>query len=311
MSRSTTSRVTALAAAGLAAAGLAGSAFACSICLCGDPAAATLGLSAARGGQWKFGIESRALTKSNALDDDPTGTEHEREARVAAQVTYVPVDRLTVGVNVPFLDRTITEMPSGDRATTKRLSDVELQARYDLARRTTDTRFLATQLLASVTAPTGANDLVDESGVRRDEHQQAGSGAWGGSLGLAEVVHFHMSRRWVYGSVAGRTQGTNTYGYRYGNSLLVTLLGGQSAGDRLTFMMGAAGRSTARDHTGDTEAPLLADSGGQMLFATPGAQVMLAPGLFAKAQAYVPVWDHLNGTQSEKANFVAGFTYVP
>jgi hypothetical protein len=287
-------------------------AHACSICLSGDPTLANLGVQATHKGEWRITIENRSHSKANALENLPSSTEFEHENRVMFMASYAPTDRLMLGVNVPYLDRRHIEYEETARIYTKasNFGDVELQARYELLQSRALTRYISTAGLLGVVTPTGAADVKTADGERLDEHIQPGSGAWAGIAGLAELVQ--LSNRWLYTSAVFRLPGKNKFGYKYGNSLLLTMQLGQRVSRHFDVTAGLAGRSTGRDIQGEGENAdvFQPESGGQIAFFTPGIQVRPVPQVAFRAEAYLPIWNHLEGTQHEDPNLLFAVTYA-
>lgn len=294
---------------------------ACSICLAGDPTIANLGVQSAHAGQWRFTIENRSHSKTNAIEDLPSETEFEHENRVMVMASWAPTDRLVLGVNVPYLDRrhrALEENPQSGLVSRRTeiaqsIGDVEVQGRYEFVRSRALTRYVSTAALAGLAMPTGPNGM-EYQGQPLDEHVQPGSGAWAAFGGVAELAHW--TRRWAYASVIGRLPGTNSRGYQYGKSLLVNIELGQRLGTRFDVIGGLVGRMTGRDlyknTTSDGSDPntYQPESGGRIAFVTPAVQARLTPAFSARVQGYLPVWNDLNGTQDEDPNLLVSFTYA-
>ncbi len=308
-------------------------AHACSVCLCGDNHAANLGLDTPVVGQWRLGLEQRVSSKSNGVEGEPLSTESSRDSRTTLALSYSPTMRFSYGLNVPLVDRRIEITNRPVTTTSLQFGDIEAQARADVWVHRTHGVFSATRVLAGVTLPTGSNNLMkthnpnadstgsmpspgvwdlvpahESTGDRYDEHAQPGTGAWAGTLGLAQL--WSTPATWLYGSVAYRVLTTNSHDYRYGASWLLTVEGGRRLGTAVSAVMGVAARTTQQDETGDAAEPLLVDSGGKVAFVTPGVQAKIGTDWIARAQVFVPAWSDLNGTQDEKTNVIVRLTYT-
>ena len=269
----------------------------CSQCMCGSPFPADV-LGGTVPMQLRYGFEDRYLSKSNALDSGP-GEEIEQEHRVAAFALWRPSDRIALLGRLPYAVKELTERPTGEVETSRTehgIGDAEVQALFEVGRTSSGGEaWLATVL--GVTAPTGSNDLEDESGARLDAHLQPGSGAWSGTAGL------HLALRASPGildaSVLGRVNGTNAHGYHYGNTLLYNA--GWASRDRAGWQMllQMNGRSAGRDQTED--GTLDENSGGTVLYLAPGARWQGAQGLALEAAVQIPVLESLYGVQDEHA----------
>ncbi len=301
---------------------VAPAAHACSVCLCGDPIAAAVGLEAPVRGTWTFTIENRSSSKSNALA--PDGTEFEHENRVMTSAAYHLTDAVIVGATLPFLDRRIVENPAGDRTTSTHLGDLDLLARIDLDSRKATHTFRTMKLLLGATVPVGANDMTDADGVRLDQHAQTGTGAWGGSIGLGGLAR--SMQYWVYGSGIVRGSTRNAQGYLYGASFLLTAEVGRRVSHGLSLVGGIAARTTAHDNNHLLEeqpagrvvpvihhgnAGRVEDSGGRIAYVTPALHFTLSPRASLRTEAQFPVWQDLHGTQDEDPNLIVRFTYSP
>lgn len=305
-------------------------ALACSACGCGDTGLSNLGLQFAQRGQWRATFEFRSTGQTTGVANDPTEFSDEKERRSALIVAYAPSASLVARAVVPGVRRSILDGDTGltDKATS--LGDAELQLRYDVLKSVTHTSSITLTAIGGVGVPSGAND-IREAGVRLDEHVQPGTGAWSGTAGLA--LTYSEAKAWLYGSLTAKTFGANGHDFTYGRGVLLTTEMGRHVTPRLSALIGLAGRSSRRDRDvsmamaglpamaapghgprpnhGDKDPNgYLEETGGQVAFATPGVQVQLAPGALLRVEAFLPVWQHLNGTQHEKSNVLASLTYA-
>jgi hypothetical protein len=132
------------------------------------------------------------VTASGSLVRAPGGPapENADETITSAVVTAMVhlANRLTVGVQVPYLDRRVSvDVPGGDQATrqTSGVGDVTALAGLTIKRwRTGGPDVVAVSLIGSVKAPTGADDESDALG-RLPQRFQVGTGAWDGMIGAA------------------------------------------------------------------------------------------------------------------------------
>lgn len=283
-----------LAVAGMLLAA-AGPVLACSQCLCGTPFPADV-LGGLVPSQFTYGFEDRYLSKSNALDEAP-GEEREREHRVAAFTMWRPITRLSLLARVPYDVKEIASQPLGETPTTERshgLGDAELLALIGLGH-TSGAHPVIVGAVVGLTAPTGSNEARDATGERLDAHLQPGSGACSGTAGLHAALR---APRGVWdASVLARDNGTNAHGYRYGRTLLYNA-GFTSLGWRgVQALAQLNGRSAARDRLED--GTIGANTGGAVLYASPGLRWSSGAGLVVDAAVQIPVSQQLDGIQRE------------
>lgn len=269
---------------------------ACSVCGCGDPLQALGSVPPLLGG-FRFTLQSDYLTATALSDDDPARTESLTQRSVNGTVMYGPSSSLSLIAVVPVTQKDWALAGGGEpdeHASPTGLGDVNLGARYYLMQRadgrTMRSQFLA--LTAGSTLPTGSNnEQVD--GERIDQHAQLGTGAWGPYAGMTYVLR---SDAWnVAANLTGSLHTTNSYGYRFGESLRWGVEGQRRLSTQFAVSVAGEGRYAARD-VSEGEDQL--NTGGTVLDVTPGVWWSPAPtvGLYARAQ--IPVITDLFGEQT-------------
>jgi hypothetical protein len=268
---------------------------ACSQCMCGAPFPSDV-LGGTVPMQFRYGFEDRYLSKSNALDQGP-GDETEQEHRVAAFGLWRPNDRLALLGRLPYAVKTVTERPLGEvenSQTEHGIGDAEGQVLMELARNSSGREAWLGAVLG-FTAPTGSNEVKDDTGARVDAHLQPGAGAWSGTGG------FHAATRFGVGifdaSVLGRVNGTNVHGYHYGNTLLYNAGWASRSASGWQLLLQMNGRSAAHDMT--EEGSFDENSGGTVLYLAPAARWQGWQGLALEAAVQFPVVESLYGIQDE------------
>jgi hypothetical protein len=282
---------------------------ACSVCRCGDPAFAALGLDLYNPGRFYLAVDWDRFEKEQGAADEE---ESLVEDRFTVSAAYAVTDRLTLIGRIPWSSRTLSEHEDGelDRVSTFGLSDPELFVNLRLWSAPI-TPSVGSRgwfgLQAGVKTPWGDNDQ-QANGERIDEHAQPGTGStdWIGGLAGVYVVD---PRSTLFGSAQYRHTGSNSSGYRYGNLLLATAGYERSLGRVLDGVIEADFRDAGEDRI-DEEGELDPDTGGQMLYLTPRLLVRLTPGLVARVSAQVPVAERLNGDQTEHTVYSAGITWT-
>lgn len=295
--RSLRSFATGIAALGLAIALAAADARACSQCMCGTPFPADV-LGGTVPMQLRFGFEDRYLSKSNALDEEP-GEEVEHEHRIAGFALWRPTGRTALLVRVPYSLKELMERPADGperRRTARGVSDLEAQGLLQIAQ-TSDAHEAWIALILGATAPTGSNELRDPVGEKLDAHLQPGTGAWTGTAGLHAALR--VGTGVLDASVIDRASGESRHGYRYGNALLYNagVSSREIGGWQLLAQLN--GRTAARDRLEDQS--LGENTGGTVLYLTPGARWRGPQGVTLEGAVQIPVLESLNGVQDEHA----------
>ena len=296
--------------------GLAGpkAAEACSICRCGDPAFAALGLDLFNPGRFNLALDWDRFEKEQGPEDDQ---ESLVEDRFTLTASYAVSDRLTLLARVPWSSRELTgtgheELKHGglEQVSASGLSDPELFVNLRLwsapiTSAVGSRGWIGVQ--AGVKTPWGRNEVTQE-GERIDEHAQPGTGSTDWIAGAAGVYVLDPKST-LFTSAQHRHTGTNSFGYRYGNITLVTAGFERSLGRVLDGVVEIDFRDAGMDQMDDSGAhdP---DTGGQMLYATPRVLVRLSPSLVGRASAQIPVAESLNGDQTEHAVWNAGITWT-
>jgi hypothetical protein len=246
--------------------------------------------------QFRYGFEDRYLSKSNALDTGP-GNEDEQEHRIGAFALWRPNDRMALLGRLPYSVKTITEHPLGEVETSQTehgIGDTEAQLLLEVARSSSGREaWLGTVL--GFTAPTGSNEVKDDTGERVDAHLQPGAGAWSGTGGLHAATRFSVG---IFdASVLGRVNGTNVHGYHYGNTLLYNAGWASRGASGWQLLLQMNGRSAARDMT--EEGVNDPNSGGTVLYLAPGVRWQGWQGLALHAAVQIPFVESLYGIQDE------------
>ncbi len=272
---------------------------ACSMCRCGDPTFSLIGSQIFVPKTWHLGLDAGRYAKDQVAEDEPGTREKEVEDRLVLSVSRTFGSRLTLVAQLPFAHRTITT--SSEEGTLSGLSDPELLAHYRLFSPGAGSWV---SLSVGLRPGWGQNDRRRE-GVRAEEHLQPGTGAVGLEPGasFSRVVGGEGS---VFGSVAGRFNGRNDAGYRYGSAVLANVGYERKLGPRLNAVLEANFRRAGRDEpTVGDEDP---NTGGSVLYVAPRLLVKLERTVFLRLGVQVPVVKHLFGDQDEKVNVLTGLT---
>jgi hypothetical protein len=296
--------------------------YACSVCRCdegvmlcsagsSDQAAQALNALPDKG-TFRFQLRSQFLSKSSALSPDQgpnpsaaakpsataltAGSEHEREYRPSLRASYGISNQLTVSAELPFSFKRIEERTSVENSATSAsgFGDAELSLAWSetFARTTGNTWTIG--FGATLKAPTGSNNSR-QNGVRLDEHLQPGSGSYDWQIGIAFARIGANSSQ--HASVYRRFTGTNSFAYRYGEVWLYNLGLQQRLSSALMGTVQLDGRYASKD---TQDGRYVENTGGSVLYLTPGIRVRVTPRASLIANVQIPVWENLYGVQSEK-----------
>jgi hypothetical protein len=182
------------------------------------------------------------------------------------------------------------------------LGDAELSSVWTHTLASSGGRFYTGGLALIVKLPTGSNNLR-QSGERLDEHLQAGTGTVDWQIGAA-VSRLTCTSRF-FTSIYYRRNGTNDFGYHYGNALLFNLGAERPLIAGFNGSVQANGRYARRD---DDNAGIVENTGGWVTDVTPGLRLNLTETIGISAAVQVPVYQDLYGVQSEKAVINTGLS---
>ena len=91
---------------------------ACSVCLAGDPIFSNQGTTAQRQGDFSFFLQAMGwMKKSGLLPGEPDGVEFNESQRLDLYLSWTPVDRVTLTLDLPWAFNEITEVTDGDAET--------------------------------------------------------------------------------------------------------------------------------------------------------------------------------------------------
>lgn len=226
---------------------------------------------------------------------------------------------LTLAVTLPILQRRLRfNGPGGERRTIAadgpgdlRLIGVYRFLRRDVERGTTQFSFLG-----GLTLPTGMTAITDSnlprltgtSGTRLPQSLQLGSGSVDGIAGLA-AMH-NRDRLTVYADVQGRLNTEGAQEFKAGNSLFydVSVEYTLFPGRNLFLILELNGVSTSR---AEQAGRAMQNSGGQLVFISPGLQYLPIPNLILEGSVQIPIYRNLNGRQlAPSFSAVVGLEYL-
>jgi hypothetical protein len=278
---------------------------ACSLCHCGDPAYSLVGSQVFDPGFRlsldgdRYAKDQVALPEEGEERSGVPAREEEVENRLTLSAGRSLGSRVTLLARLPFSHKRITT--EGVSESGSGLGDPELLGQVRLWNSGPGNWLSAT---GSVKTAWGQNNLTVD-GARAEEHLQPGTGAWGGSAGLAFSRGLGVKSA-LFGSAFGRFNGRNDAGYRYGDVALANLAWERRLVTRLDGVVELNFRAAGKDE----EAPGEADpnTGGMILYVTPRLSLRLTGDVWLRAGVQIPVWKDLYGDQDEKVNVLVGLT---
>jgi hypothetical protein len=285
---------------------------ACSVCRCGDNAFHFSERGFGLPGQtelhrFSFGAGNLYSTKSNTLTaDEGNGTERQKEIRPSFRAIFNPSERVSFSIEIPIQFRRLTVTTADEMSVEKSsgFGDVELAAVCTHTLASENGRFYTGGLAFVTKLPTGSNRL-SRSGIRMDEHMQAGTGALDYQLGAAASRLTCTSR--FFTSVYYRRNGTNDFEYHYGNAMLFNLGAERPLTAGFDGSLQVNGRFAARDHE---SADMVENTGGWVVYISPGLRLSLTQVFGITMAVQIPIYQNLYGVQSEKAVLSTGFSFA-
>jgi len=295
----------------------------CSICKCGDPAFFVNGARSLSRGQWIFTIDNFYMRKTSGavIKDHPdatgvnllqplyvqnvqheeNGAESQRQNSLQLVFNYGLSERLQLMAAVPYSFNRISS--AGESVNTNGFGDPELTLIAHAGSLFGNRVRLG--LISGVRLPLGSTDEKNDAGEPLDQHAQSGTGAWAGTLGVQAI--FGSTALPLFLSTSYQVNGGNDQDFRYGNVWRFNFAAQRSLGSTFDVIGEINGRYARRDRVGDVRD---LDSGGTVVYFSPGVRINLTTGFSLRVQSQVPVIENLYGAQNEKTNFRAGLIWT-
>jgi hypothetical protein len=292
--------------------------------MAGDPIYSSNGGSGPGVGDVSVYIEGKAWQKtSGVLPSEqaelefPAKEKNESE-RLDLYLSWTPIDRLTLMIDLPWGFNQITETAGPEKHTSRLegFGDLMTQVSGVLWRNRDVLPTTWVEGRAFAKFPTGESDRTVDGSA--DAHLQVGTGSYDYGFGTALVHRFEWAS--LYTSASYRFNREGSLDYQYGDVLLantaVAVPLGHATGvswlDRFTPGLELNFRWSDYDESEHQRYP---DSGGSILYVTPSLRVALPwwttrpPALRAAVQIpTTSAW--LHGFQKEDPIWMLGFNYV-
>jgi len=280
---------------------------ACSICRGGDQ---TFFINNARllpAGKWVLTIDNLFIERK-ALYVHPVNHSHgadnstvmqtQNQYGVQAVFNYGLSNRLMLSISLPYVFNRFTQAPDEFRITG--LGDPEALALLHLGSFFTNKIGLAAS--AGIRLPFGKTDSYDNNGFLVQPHDQIGSGAAAGIMGMQ--LNYLNKLVPIFLSGSFEANGTGNRGLRHGDVVRLNL----AAQRRLASGCDAILELNTRNAESDRQsAAVIPHSGGKIIYLSPGLRIKLGSGLSFRGQAQTPVVKKFTGVQNEKTNFRGSF----
>lgn len=245
--------------------------------------------------------------RSGLLLDGETVTDPlDRQVHVWGQAFVLPYElitnRLVVMAVAPYLDKTLEMGPPGNRqkVSVNGFGDLAVAAKLGIYQNDRPNRTTRVALFGRLKLPTGEDDATGPGGQPVPESLQLGTGSVDYSAGFI-VTHsvgaLGLSADLIYDF------NTSDDGFAFGDVLHYDFALGYRVlphvyrtypAKQINLYLEANGTWSQRATSEGSE---LADSGGNLLFLSPGAQFIPLANFLVEATYQIPVWQDLNGAQ--------------
>ncbi len=279
----------------------------------------------AKGARTEFisGFGIRAFTSFHRLGtllDDGEEVANPAGRRVLVRTTpIVIVHGLRQGLSAigvfPLVDKSV-DLDAPDRPGTSSgvgLGDATFLLKWRLLKkdRGRGTFQLAAEL--GIKVPTGSTSLRDRDGGLLPRGLQRGTGSWDPTGDLV-MTFVPRSGRWIFGADLGFTATTDADGFNLGDRLAYDgvvkyrLRPNRYPGRDLFLMVELNGRQQGGARAGGVK---LDDTGGHVLYVSPGLQYLLRRNLILEGGVQLPVLRDVRGTQLvSDYNVLLGIRYI-
>lgn len=271
-----------------------------------------------------FGVRTFAsFLELNDLLADGSKVDDPAQRSVSARVTPISlvygVRRSVSVVGIfPFVDKKMSAV-GPDGATTigagTGIGDATFLVKWRFFRRDRGRGTLRLALEGGVKTPTGSDSLRDAGGVLLPPALQRGSGSWDPTADLTLTWVPPTERgRWIFTGDVGATIATeaNAFergdGFAYDAMVKYRIHPARYPGRDTFLLLEINGRWQGRARSMGLE---LANSGGHIVYLSPGIQFLLRGNLIFEGGVQIPILREPNGTQlAPSFNGLVGLRYI-
>jgi hypothetical protein len=294
---------------------------ACSVCRCGDQSFFINNARQLGAGRFLFAVEHFNTRKSAmgaahhdeaehglalAKFSSPFGIQHGEELESQVQnsvqftLKYGLSSRFMLMASAPYSFNRISS--AGGAETADGLGDPEIMAMAHLLNFANGAWQL--QGVAGGRVPLGNAEQKNAAGELLEQHLQTGSGAWAGIFG-AQLFHA-AGRVPLFFSVSYQANGTSDHDFAYGNVLRFNAAAQTALSNAVDGIAEINGRAADYDDMAGETDP---NSGGTVVYFSPGLRLRLGNALSLRSQVQIPVVESLHGEQNEKVNVRTGLVW--
>jgi hypothetical protein len=298
------------------------SAFACSVCRCGDQSFFLNNARLLESGRLLFAFEhfnTRKSAMATAHHDEhehdlglakfsvPLGIQHGEALQSLVQnsvqltLKYGLSSRFALMASAPYTFNRIAG--EGGTETADGLGDPEIMAMAHLLSFANGAWQL--QGMAGSRIPLGNSEQKNAAGELLEPHLQTGSGAWAGIFG-AQLMHASGSVP-LFFSASYQANATNDHDFTYGNVFRFNAAAQKAIARSIDVIAELNGRTADYDDAAGETDP---NSGGTVVYFSPGLRLRLGGALSLRGQVQIPVLENLHGEQNEKVNVRTGLVWV-
>lgn len=248
---------------------------------------------------------------------------HHDEVRTLNRVTNFrftmrPGTGWVLGANLPYFHRTHEHIhhyigeDHYQRWNDRGLGDLEVSATRTIAAES-GPRF---RVGLGVKAPTGKQSpALSESGDEIEPSARLGTGSWDLLASLGAEWRFHApgkgpdERMPLRVTLAGRYNGSGIEEFRHGAEAQVNVGTEYPLVKHLSVLLQSNYRLRAKDDIGEAEEEEEANTGGAVVYATPGLRFDAVPGFAVYGMVQIPIYERVNGIQVvAETNLVLGIS---
>lgn len=261
------------------------------------------GLEGAALRSFVFSVRRSGLVRDGEKVFDPL----DRKVSVLGVPVVVPYELLKnrldiVGV-VPILHKQMKSTQNGrrEKISTSGIGDLSLLAKYLILQKDAPGRTTRIALVSRVKFPTGNDDATDRQGNRLPPPLQVGSASVDYSAGavfthVVRRVGFNADLVYDFNNQANGFEAGDSlkYDFAFGYRLLPVVYRAYPARNHLNAYLELNGEFSRKSRLAGIP---VADSGGNVLFLSPGLQLIPSRTFLVEVSLRIPVVQQLNGTQ--------------
>ncbi len=274
-------------------------AHACSTCKCADPTITLMGSEKAFSGRTRLGFD--LLWRGDELGTADTRQET-RETRSTLGLAFSPSERLTLALQLPYVDKTLT-LPSLEQQSARGWGDADISLRYRLWRSGPLSGRHLLGLRGGVRLPT-SESVRDGQGRKLSIDVQPDAGAYATQAGLWYAYHRHpwfLGLTSVYSAYAAGQQQFNP-----GDVLNISGTGQYAINPNWALLAGIDTRhAQANSYAGVRDV----NSGGDLAMGRIGTALRLGQELVLSLSWQTTLYENLDGEQTESDYVRLSFAY--